>query len=168
MTLFWLSLLWSLDAHALETERKRDGEFVVVSAVLGHPHESVRNIFQQHRTTMKLGSAIRSVKVTPMSNGCSQVEVVNKGFAKDLSYVAERCPTENGWHSKMTSSDDFEDHDILWEAIPHAQGSLVSIRVKVALKYPVPKFIVARMVGGALEETLKKIDVLLSDGTKNP
>ena len=68
----------------------------------------------------------------------------------------------------MTSSEDFEEHDILWEAKPHAEGSVVSIRVKVALKYPVPKFLVQRIVTAALEDTLKKIDKLLSGAVQEP
>ena len=68
----------------------------------------------------------------------------------------------------MTASEDFTDHDILWEAKPHVDGSLVSIRVKVALKYAVPKFFVNRTVMGALEETLKKIDKLLTNAVLQP
>ena len=168
MQFFWLVLFGSSHAQALETERRREGEYVYVSAVMPHDPAAVRSIFQQHRKTMKLGSAVRSVEVTPLSNGCSQVVVVNRGFAKDLAYTAERCPTEFGWHSQMTSSEDFEEHDILWEAKPHAKGSVVSIRVKVALKYPVPKFLVQRIVTGALEDTLKKVDKLLSVAVQEP
>ena len=163
MFALWLFGFWTTPAHALETHRVREGGFIYVSAVMPHEPEAVRAIFQHHRKTMKLGAAVRNVEVTPLPNGCSQLEVVNRGFAKDLSYTAERCPTEFGWHSRMTESEDFTHHDILWEAKPHADGSLVSIRVKVMLKYAVPKFLVHRMVSGALEDTLKKIDKLLTN-----
>ena len=168
MHTLWLAGFWVAAAHALETQRWRDDGYIHVSAVLPHDPGAVRSIFEQHRKTMTLGSGVRSVEVTPLPNGCSQVVVSNRGFAKDLSYTAERCPTEFGWHSKMTASEDFTDHDILWEAKPHADGSLVSIRVKVALKYAVPKFFVNRTVMGALEETLKKIDKLLTNAVLQP
>ena len=161
MNILWFSLFWCLDAAALETQRARENGFVVVSAVMPHSVESVNAILQQDGKTMRLGESIRSVKVTPLDNGCAQLEVSNKGLGKDLSYVAERCPIQNGWHSKMTSSEDFEQHEIIWEALPHADGTKVSIRVQVDLKYPVPKFLIQRMVGGALEQTLQKIDKIL-------
>ena len=116
---------------------------------------------------MRLGQSIRSVKVTPLDNGCAQLEVLNKGFAKDLSYVAERCPIQNGWQSKMLSSEDFERLEIIWQAVSHEAGSKVTIRVNVALKYPVPKFLIQRMVGSALGQTLERIDAILQVGTKS-
>ena len=167
MNVFWLSLLWAADALALDTKRTREDGYVVVSAVMPHSVESVNALFQQGGRTMRLGDSVRSAKVTPLGNGCSEIEVVNKGLAKDLSYIAERCPIENGWHSKMKSSDDFEHHEIIWKAEPHPTGSTVSIRVKVSLKYPVPNFLVQRIVGGALEETLEKVDTIIRSEEKS-
>jgi hypothetical protein len=161
MNVLLLTLLWPSGAHALQVERERKGPYVVVSAELPHSIEAVNSILRQDVKTMKLGQAVRNVTATPLSNGCTQLKVVNEGFAKDLSYIAERCPTKNGWHSKMISSDDFEDHEIIWNTDPSGENSKVTIRVKVALKYPVPQFLVNRIVGGALEETLEKIDKAL-------
>jgi len=166
MNVVWLSLLWAAEVQALDTQRTREDGYVVVSALMPHTVESVGAIFRQSGRTMRLGESVRSAKVTPLDNGCSEIEVVNKGFAKDLAYIAERCPIENGWHSKMKSSDDFEQHEIIWQALPHASGSTVSIRVKVSLKYPVPNFLVQRIVGGALEETLEKIDTIIKTEQK--
>ena len=164
MHIGWVCILWSFNALAIETQRARKDGYVEVSAVLAHSVEDVQGILKQAGKTMRLGQSIRRVKVTPLENGCSELEVSNKGFAKDLSYVAERCPVTGGYHSKMKSSEDFAEHDIIWTAVAHPLGSLVSIRVKVELKYPVPNFLVQRIVGGALEETLEKIDSTLAEG----
>jgi len=161
MNLIVLSLLWATSAHALQVERERKGPYVVVSAELPHSIEAVNSILREDVKTMKLGQAVRNVTATPLPNGCTQLLVVNEGFAKDLSYIAERCPTENGWHSKMVSSDDFDDHEIIWNTDPLGPHSKVTIQVKVSLKYPVPQFLVQRIVGGALAETLEKIDAVL-------
>ena len=162
MHLGWICILWSFNAMALETKRFRKDGYLVVSAVMSHPVELVQGFLNQPGRTMRLGQSVRSVKVKPLDNGCSELEVLNKGFAKDLRYVAERCPVNGGYRSTLKSSDDFVEHDVIWIAESNGSGSLVSIRVKVALKYPVPKFLVQRIVGGALEETLEKIDMELS------
>ena len=166
MHLGWICILWSLNAMAIEINRVRKDGYVVVSAAMPHSVTAVQGILEQPGKTMRLGQSIRSVNVKPLDNGCSELEVLNKGFAKDLRYVSERCPVPGGYRSKMKSSDDFAEHDIIWTAVPHELGSLVSIQVKVALKYPVPNFLVQRIVGGALEETLKKIDVTLAEGSE--
>ena len=159
----WICFLWPLNASAIETQRARKDGYVVVSAAMPHSVDAVQSVLKQPGKTMRFGQSIRSVKVKPLDNGCSELEVSNKGLAKDLSYVSERCPVPGGYRSKMKSSDDFTEHDIIWTAEPHELGSLVSIRVKVALKYPVPNFVIQRIVGGALEETLKKINTTLTE-----
>jgi hypothetical protein len=167
MTILLLSMLWASSAHALQVERGRHGDYVVVSAELPHSIEAVNSILSEDVKTMKLGQAVRKVTATPLPNGCTELEVVNEGFAKDLSYVAERCPTKNGWHSKMISSDDFDEHEIIWETDPFGPHSKVTIQVKVSLKYPVPNFLVRRIVGGALEETLEKLHAALEAEKQN-
>ena len=166
MYLGWIGILWPCSAMALETHRVREDGYIVVSAVMPHSLDAVQRVLDQPGKTMRLGQSIRSVQVKPMDNGCAELTVSNKGFAKDLSYVAERCPVEHGYRSKLKSSEDFSEHDVTWTATPHASGSLVSIRVKVALKYPVPKFLVQRIVGGSLEETLEKIDSVLVEAAE--
>ena len=110
---------------------------------------------------MRLGRGVRSVEVVPGRNGGARLTVRNRGFARDHSYTAERCPVEHGWHSRMIDSEDFEDHQIIWTTKPEGRGSRVTIRVKVQLHVPVPGFLVRQVVGGALEDTLEKMDVLL-------
>ena len=166
MHLAWICILWPLNAMAIEVNRSRKDGYVVVSAAMTHSVAAVQGVLDQPGKTMRLSQSIRSVTVKPLDNGCTELEVLNKGFAKDLRYVSERCPVPGGYRSKMTSSDDFDEHEIMWTAEPHELGSLVSIRVKVALKYPVPNFLVQRIVGGALEETLKKVDATLSEDSK--
>ena len=156
-----LGVLMVMNAHAIEVERVRKDGYVVVSAKLPHAVDAVNSLLRQDVRTMKLGQAVRHVTAKPLSNGCTELEVLNEGFAKDLSYVAERCPTEKGWHSRMLSSEDFKEHEIIWTADGHGTHSEVTIQVKVALKYPVPQFLIQRIVGGALEETLEKIHAIL-------
>ena len=150
-------------AHALEVTRHREGEWVVVTAELPHKTEAIRALLQKDAKTMKLGSGVRSVQTEPLPNGCTKLHVENNGLGRAYSYTSERCPIENGWHSKMIESPDFKDHQIIWTTTPSAEGSRVTIRVKAQLKLPVPRFIVTRIVVGALEETLIKIDGLLSN-----
>jgi len=154
----------SAPASALDVDRSREGEAVVVTALLSHSLESVRALLSNDETTMRLGKDIRDVKVTPMSNGCVQLEVANVGLGKDLRYVSERCETKDGWHSKMVSSEDFLDHDIRWSMQSENDSTRVSIRVVVQLKSIVPRWLVDRFVGRALEQTLIKMDGMLADG----
>ncbi len=136
---------------------------MVVSALLPHRAERVRELLSRSETTMRLGKDIRDVEVTPLANGCDRLKVVNKGFSRELRYVSERCRTADGWHSKMVSSDDFLQHDIRWVMQPAGDGAKVSIRVIVELKSIVPRWLVDRIVGGALEATLQKMDTILAE-----
>ena len=110
---------------------------------------------------MNLGKGVRSVQAEPLPNGCTKLDVTNTGLMRTYSYTAERCPIEDGWHSKMISSPDFEDHQIVWKTVHHGSGSRVVVRVKVEPKFPVPRFLMTRVIGSALEETLERIDARL-------
>lgn len=162
LSLVSLLCISSPSAHAIEPERSRDGDWVVVSAHLPYSTASIKGLLRQDAKTMSLGKDIRSVKTKPLPNGCTHLEVVNEGLTRTMSYTAERCLVENGWHSKMLESPDFEDHQIIWTTVPEGEGSRVTIRVKVSLRMPVPRFMVTPFVGAALEETLLKMDSLLS------
>ena len=156
-----LALSISHPARALDIDRSMQGEWMVVSAVMAHPQDRINAVLAKHGETMRLGRGVRSVEVVPGQDGCAHLTVRNRGFARDLSYTAERCPVEHGWHSRMIHSEDFEDHQVIWTTEPEGQGSRVTIQVKVQLYVPVPGFLVRQVVGGALEDTLEKMDVLL-------
>ena len=164
MLAFVLAILISHPAYALDIERRRDGDWVVVTAVMSHSPGQVNALLAKHGETMKLGKGVRSVETQPLSDGCAHLTVRNRGFARDLSYTAERCPIENGWHSRMLHSDDFEEHEVVWSTVSEGSGSRTTIRVKVKLRVPVPDFLVQQFVGGALEGTLAKIDARLGGG----
>jgi hypothetical protein len=149
-------------AHALEVVRSREGEWVVVRAAMQHGPDQISALLAKHGQTMQLGKGVRSVEARPIENGCAHLTVQNRGLARDLAYTAERCPIANGWHSKLLESEDFSEHQIIWTTEPEGGGSRVTIRVKVQLKAPVPDFIVQRIVAGALEGTLEKMDEMLS------
>ena len=163
MSLGPLLLLIAGSAFGLEAERTRLGEWVVVSARMEHSPEAVFTLLRQDAKAMKLGQDVRSVETRPLPNGCTHLSVVNEGFTRPMSYTAERCLVENGWHSKMIDSPDFEDHQIIWTTVAEGDGARVTIRVKVALKVPIPRFVMTPVVGRALEATLEKIDRLLSE-----
>ena len=148
-------------AHALEVTRHREGDWVVVNAEFSHKPAAIRAIVQQDPKAMNLGKGVRSVKAESLPNGCTRLEVENTGLMRAYSYTAERCALENGWHSKLISSPDFKDHQIVWQTVPYGDGSRVTIRVKVEPKFRVPRFMMTRIIGGALEETLQRIDARL-------
>jgi hypothetical protein len=150
-------------AHGLDISRMRDGDWMVVSAEMSHSTEAIRALLKQDSKTMSLGKGVRSVKAEALPNGCTKVQVENDGLGRAYSYTAERCAIQNGWHSKMIESPDFKDHQIIWTTVPSGTGSRITIRVKVELKLPIPRFLTNRIVSGALEETLNKIDVQLTN-----
>jgi len=160
--LAWVTILTALHpAYALDVTRHREGEWVVVTADFSHKPEALRALVLQDPKTMNLGTGVRSVKAEPLANGCTKLEVENTGLMRAYSYTAERCAIENGWHSKMTASPDFKDHQIVWQTVPYGTGSRVTIRVKVEPKFRVPRFLMTRIIGGSLEKTLERIDARL-------
>ena len=148
-------------AHGLDVQRRDEGEVVVVSALLPHAIADVRALLAQGETTMRIGKETRHVETRLLPNGCTELVVVSRGFGKDLRYTAERCPTPDGFYSKMTASEDFDVHDIRWSMAIAGTGTEVTIRVHVKPKILVPHFVVRHMVGGALGQTLTKMNVLL-------
>ena len=150
-------------AHGLDVSRQRDGDWMIVSTEMVHSTEAIRALLKKDSEKMSLGTGVRSVKTEALPNGCTKVQVENNGLGRPYRYTAERCAIQNGWHSKMIESPDFKDHQIIWTTVPSGVGSRVTIRVKVVLKLPIPRFLTNRIVGGSLEETLQKIDRLLTD-----
>ena len=157
-----LIMAWLGSAWALDVERRTDGEAVLVTAELPHSIDAVRALLSDDAVTMRLGKDIREVEVAPLDNGCVQLTVTNIGFRRELKYVSERCVSPDGWHSKMLSSDDFLKHDIQWSIRPSGEHTSVSIRVVVQLKTIIPRWMVDRFVGRALESTLKTMDEMLT------
>jgi len=151
-------------AHALDVQRSQSGEMVVVSAVLPHSIADVRSLLAQHETTMRMGKDTRHVETRPLPNGCTELTVLSRGFGRDLRYTSERCPTPDGFHSKMIASEDFDAHDIWWSMASVNGGTEVTIRVDVRPKVMVPHFVIRHLVGGALGETLTKMNQLLDTG----
>ncbi len=164
-----LIALWSVEANALETESTVDEDgWVVVSATLPHSKERVDAFLGEPVRTMTLGDGVRQVKTEPMANGCTKMHVVNNGFTRTLSYVAERCPVPGGWYSAMVSSEDFEQHHIKWTTASGGTTTLVTIRVKVSLKAPIPDFLVRSTVTKGLTQTLQRLDALLTEAMLAP
>ena len=152
----WCALVvLSLPAMALEVERSHQDGIIVVSAELPHSAEAVRSLLSDDAVTMRLGKNIRDVEVTPLANGCAELAVTNRAMRRELKYVSERCPTAEGWHSKMVSSDDFVRHDIQWAVRPNNNHASVLIFVDVELRTIIPSWMVDRFVGNALEGTLR-------------
>ena len=161
MWAFMLALSILPPAYAIDTERHREGDWVVVSAAMRHSPERVKGVLSMHGQTMKLGSGVRAGETRPMADGGAHLTVMKRGLARDLTYTAERCPVADGWHSKMIQSSDFVDHQIIWTTVAEGEGSRTTIRVRVKLKVLVPEFLVQQIVGSALEQTLGRIDSLL-------
>ena len=157
-----VALIWPEAAHALETVSKVDDQgWIVVSATLPHSKEHVDAFLAAPSKTMELGDGVREVRTEPMSNGCTKLHVTNNGFARTLSYTSMRCPIPGGWHSKLMSSDDFEQHDIQWVSESSGNSTAVSIRVKVALKAPIPDFLIRNIVTKGLSQTLARLNAVL-------
>lgn len=157
-----LIMTWLGSAWALDVDRRTDGDAVLVTAELPHSSDAVRALLSDDEVTMRLGKDIRQVEVAPLDNGCVQLTVTNVGFRRELRYVAERCGTPDGWHSRMLTSDDFLEHDIRWSIRPNGEHTSVSIRVVVQLKTILPRWVIDRFVGRALEATLTTMDEMLA------
>jgi hypothetical protein len=155
-------------AYALDVHSTVEQGWVVVSATLPHSKEQVDSFLSGSAKTMKLGDGVREVRTESLDNGCTKMHVTNNGFAKTLSYTSMRCPIPGGWHSKMVSSEDFEEHDIQWVAIPDGANTSLSIRVKVSLKAPIPDFVVRSIVTKGLTQTLERLDAKLASADLAP
>lgn len=150
-------------AWALDVDRRFENGSVSVSANVPHSTEAVRALLSDESVTMRLGSNIRHVEVIPLSNGCVQLEVTQRGIRRDLTYTSHRCPTADGWRSRMVSSEDFERHDIRWSFQPNGGHTRVMIVVDVQLKTLIPRWMVDRFVGNALETTLETMTTILDE-----
>ena len=148
-------------ALALSVDQRSENGTVIVSAELPHSVEAVRALLADESVTMRLGSNIREVAVTPLSNGCAQLDVTQRGLHRELKYVSERCPTPNGWRATMVSSDDFVRHDIHWSVHPVNERTKVVIVVDVQLRTIIPRWMIDRFVGNALEGTLRTMHAML-------
>ena len=107
---------------------------------------------------MSLGKGVRH-QAEALPNGCTKVQVENDGLAAIPSQASVS-------HSKWLAFKD--DWSILMitnhsTTVPSGTGSRITIRVKVELKLPIPRFLTNRIVAGALEETLNKIDGRLTN-----
>ena len=149
-----LALSISHPARALDIDRSMQGDWIVVSAVMAHPPDRINAVLAKHGETMRLGRGVRSVEVVPAQDGCAHLTVRNRGFARDLSYTAERCPveyggTENEERGLRGPSSDLDDGAGRAGESGHHSGQSAALRAGTCF--------VRQVVGGALEDTLEKM-----------
>lgn len=134
--------------------------FVRVEMDVGHSPGKVRSYLSDAERTMRLGQEIREVD-TIQEGECTLMKVTTHGFGQTMHFLSRRCPTLDGWQSTMLESPDFERHDIEWTVSPSESGSHVMMRVRIIPRIPVPQFVIRKIVGGALVDTLNRLKRVL-------
>jgi len=149
-------------AGTVESTVDPDG-FVRVQMDLTHSQEAVRSFLADTEQTMRLGGDVRKIEAEP-DGDCIRMTITTRGFIRPMRLVARRCPTAQGWHSKLVESEDFDAHEIVWKTEPVDGGTRVTMKVRVIPRLPVPQILIRKVVSGALEATIMRLDALLGSG----
>ncbi len=88
--------------------------------------------------------------VTYLERGvCSTLRAVTSGFAS-VSYVYRRCPTADGWHETLVSSDDLDAYEVRWGFAPRGTSTVVTYMVRIDPHLPAPDFLLARQMRSSI------------------
>ena len=155
------ALLLSLGSPALAVEPESLGVdsngFVGARLLIDYPMSLVRSVLSKPVDAVRLAPDV--IEVSAESQGtCDKVSVKAKGLWRPLTYVVIRCPTEAGFSERLLESDDFSAHNVEWTLAPSGSGTLVTVRSRTRIAFPVPDGMVARVAGKSLLDSLKGLD----------
>jgi len=156
-----VALLLGLGGPALAVEPENLGVdsdgFIGARILIDSPLNLVRKVLSKPVDAIRLAPDV--LEVSAESQGtCDKVSVKAKGLWRPLNYVVIRCPTEAGFSERLLESDDFSAHNVEWTLAPSGSGTLVTVRSRTRIAYPVPDGMVARVAGKSLRESLKGLD----------
>lgn len=88
---------------------------------------------------------------------CDVVEISTRGMSAPLVYRVKRCPTADGFHETMVSSDDFDDVKIDWQLTAVQGGTRVTYSIRTLPDVPVPQRIISSLTAKSAVTTLKNL-----------
>jgi hypothetical protein len=90
---------------------------------------------------MDLSTEVLSVQSLPKGT-CEDVKRETKGVWRPLKWRSLRCPTANGWHEELVTSDDFSAFETEWRLEAVDGGTIVTYRVRTELNMAIPQTVV--------------------------
>lgn len=96
-----------------------------------------------------------TVVVTGHDGACTLAAYTSPSALMTVTYTIRQCPTGSGYRSLLVSSDDFETYESEWIVAPDGAGSLLTYRVRLEPKLPIP---LALMTGTIRRDVLSMME----------
>jgi hypothetical protein len=93
---------------------------------------------------------------------CSRLRAVTTGIPA-VAYVYGRCPTADGWHETLVSSEDLDAYEVRWRFAPRGPGTTVTYMVRIDPRWPAPDFLVDRQVRSTMTTVLSRLYRVVTD-----
>lgn len=87
---------------------------------------------------------------------CSTLRSVTSGFAS-VSYVYRRCPTANGWHETLVSSEDLDAYEVRWTFTQRGASTEVAYMVRIDPTLPAPAFLLGRQMRSSITTIVSRL-----------
>lgn len=162
-TLVGALFLSCLSGAALAGDEPRDlgvdGEgYVGAQLEVAHPVALVKAYLGDADKAMRLAPEVLDADSVPHGK-CAKVSVKAKGLLRPMHYVVLRCPTSVGYTEQLLESGDFTAHNVEWTLTETASGgTLVTVKARTRLSFPVPQSTLTKVAGQSLKATLKGMD----------
>lgn len=79
-----------------------------------------------------------TVVVTGHDGACTLAAYTSPSALMTVAYTIRQCPTGQGYKSLLVASEDFAAYESEWTVTPDGAGSLLTYRVRVEPKLPIP------------------------------
>lgn len=150
-----IGLASSAQASDPEVNVQQSGA-VRAEVTLPAAEEQIRSILGDPEEAADLSPDVISVVATP-SGECFELKTRSRGLFRPLVFESRRCPTSEGWHEVLVSSDDFTAFDGEWTLNSVEGGTQVIYVLSTETNLPVPDAVVRQNVSRSLQKLLDNL-----------
>jgi hypothetical protein len=121
------------------------------------PEAAVLAIVSDARYVARLDGRGATISVRNQGK-CELLEISSPTPVGLISYTAEQCPVDQGFHSWLVKSDDFRSYEALWKVVPSAEGGVeLTYSLHNRPTMSVPDSLVDRVSRRAVRTLLEKV-----------
>jgi hypothetical protein len=145
-------------AHAADPAEPtiQDDGTVRSEVVVAGDLAAVRKLIGDPVAAASLSPDVISARVVQHGT-CDVVEVVTRGMTSNLKYLVKRCPTADGWHEALVSSEDFNEVKVDWDVTAVPGGTKVVYTIRTLPDLPVPQRLITSLTAKSAVQALKNL-----------
>lgn len=110
----------------------------------------------------KVDASGTTVTLVSTEGPCSILDSVSVNAIKTVEYRTKHCPTADGTHGTLVSSNAFDSYQATWTVRPHPEGAELTYFLDMQTSMMVPQFIIDRTTKKSVGNLLERLATAFS------